>query len=100
MNRLFYAAPTGAKSIGISAAALSLPSTAQADLSVGLKAIDFNPKAPAGKPLEFSQPAARRSDLALTPEDKVTGCQQFREFGSDKVDPAANAEAWKTERGR
>lgn len=60
------------KALGISAAALSLPSTAQADLFSWFKGND-RPKAPAGKPLEFSQPAAWRSDLALTPEDKVTG---------------------------
>lgn len=84
------------KALGISAAALSLPSTAQADLFSWFKGND-RPKAPAGKPLEFSQPAARRSDLALTPEDKVTGYNNFYEFGLDKADPAANAGSLKTE---
>ncbi|SUH20580.1 reductase [Salmonella enterica subsp. enterica] len=45
------------KALGISAAALSLPSTAQADLFSWFKGND-RPKAPAGKPLEFS-PACR-----------------------------------------
>lgn len=84
------------KALGISAAALSLPSTAQADLFSWFKGND-RPKAPAGKPLEFSQPAAWRSDLALTPEDKVTGYNNFYEFGLDKADPAANAGSLKTE---
>ncbi|ECC3873675.1 protein-methionine-sulfoxide reductase catalytic subunit MsrP [Salmonella enterica] len=86
------------KVLGISAAALSLslPSTAQADLLSWFKGND-RPKAPVGKPLEFSQPAAWRSDLALTPEDKVTGYNNFYEFGLDKADPAANAGSLKTE---
>lgn len=84
------------KALGISAAALSLPATAQADLLSWFKGND-RPPAPAGKPLDFSKPAAWQNDLPLTPENKVTGYNNFYEFGLDKADPAANAGSLKTD---
>lgn len=84
------------KALGISAAALSLPTTAQADLLSWFKGND-RPPAPAGKPLDFSKPAAWQNDLPLTPGNKVTGYNNFYEFGLDKADPAANAGSLKTD---
>jgi len=84
------------KALGISATAMSLSSAAHADLLDWFKGND-RPKAPAGKPLEFSKPAEWQSTLPLTPEDKVTGYNNFYEFGLDKADPAANAGSMKTD---
>lgn len=84
------------KALGISAAALSLPTPAQADLLGWFKGND-RPPAPAGKPLEFSKPAAWQNNLPQTPEDKVSGYNNFYEFGLDKADPAANAGSLKTD---
>ncbi|HAX1842354.1 TPA: protein-methionine-sulfoxide reductase catalytic subunit MsrP [Escherichia coli] len=84
------------KALGISAAALSLPHAAHADLLSWFKGNDRAP-APAGKPLEFSKPAAWQNDLPLTPADKVSGYNNFYEFGLDKADPAANAGSLKTD---
>ena len=60
------------KALGISAAALSLPNAAHADVLSWFKGND-RPSAPTGKPLEFSKPAAWQNNLPLTPEDKVSG---------------------------
>ncbi|EOL8717697.1 protein-methionine-sulfoxide reductase catalytic subunit MsrP [Escherichia coli] len=84
------------KALGISAAALSLPHAAHADLLSWFKGND-RPPAPAGKQLEFSKPAAWQNDLPLTPADKVSGYNNFYEFGLDKADPAANAGSLKTD---
>ena len=84
------------KALGISAAAFSLPHAAHADLLSWFKGND-RPPAPAGKPLEFSKPAAWQNNLPLTPADKVSGYNNFYEFGLDKADPAANAGSLKTE---
>lgn len=84
------------KALGISAAALSLPHSAQADLLSWFKGND-RPPAPAGKPLNFSKPAAWQNSLPLTPADKVSGYNNFYEFGLDKADPAANAGSLKTD---
>ena len=84
------------KALGISAAALSLPHAAHADLLSWFKGND-RPPAPAGKPLEFRKPAAWQNDLPLTPADKVSGYNNFYEFGLDKADPAANAGSLKTD---
>ncbi|MGK6327507.1 protein-methionine-sulfoxide reductase catalytic subunit MsrP [Erwinia sp. DT-104] len=84
------------KALGISAAALSVP-TARADVLSWLQGKGKeSQKALAGKPLDFSKPAQYQADLALTPEDKVTGYNNFYEFGLDKADPAANAGSLKT----
>jgi sulfoxide reductase catalytic subunit YedY len=84
------------KALGITAASLALPHATQADLLSWFKGHD-RPAAPAGKPLQFSQPAQYQAKLALTPEDKVTGYNNYYEFGLDKADPAANAGTLKTE---
>lgn len=84
------------KALGISAAALSLPLSAQADLLSWFKGND-RPPAPAGKPLDFSEPSAWQNSLPLTPADKVSGYNNFYEFGLDKADPAANAGSLKTD---
>ncbi|WP_136148450.1 protein-methionine-sulfoxide reductase catalytic subunit MsrP [Escherichia coli] len=86
----------GLKALGISAAALSLPHAAHADLLSWFKGND-RPPAPAGKALEFSKPAAWQNNLPLTPADKVSGYNNFYEFGLDKADPAANAGSLKTD---
>ena len=83
------------KTLGISAAALSLSPTARADLLDWFKGND-RPKAQPGKPLQFSKPAQWQNTLTLTPEDKVTGYNNFYEFGREKADPAANAGSMKT----
>ena len=83
------------KTLGISAAALSLSPTARADLLDWFKGND-RPKATSGKPLQFSKPEQWQNALTLTPEDKVTGYNNFYEFGLDKADPAANAGSMKT----
>lgn len=84
------------KALGISAAALSLPLSAQADLLSWFKGND-RPPAPAGKPLDYSKPAVWQNSLPLTPADKVSGYNNFYEFGLDKADPAANAGSLKTD---
>lgn len=84
------------KALGISATALSLPHAAHADLLSWFKGND-RPPAPAGKALEFSKPAAWQNNLPLTPADKVSGYNNFYEFGLDKADPAANAGSLKTD---
>lgn len=84
------------QTLGISAAALALPQTAQANILSWFQGND-RPKAPAGKPLDFTKPAAYQADLMLTPEDKVTGYNNYYEFGLDKADPAANAGQLKTD---
>lgn len=84
------------KALGISAAALSLPQTAHADILSWFKGND-RPPAPSGKPLQFIQPEQWQTKLAMTPEDKVTGYNNFYEFGLDKADPAANAGSLKTD---
>lgn len=83
------------KMLGIGAGALTLSPLAQADLLDWFKGND-RPKAPPGKPLTFTQPAQWQSQLAKTPEEKVSGYNNFYEFGLDKADPAANAGSLKT----
>lgn len=84
------------KAIGISAAAFSLPHTAQADILSWFKG-NNRPPAPSGKPLTFTRPAQWQAKLTMTPEEKVTGYNNFYEFGLDKADPAANAGSLKTD---
>ncbi|WP_075183036.1 protein-methionine-sulfoxide reductase catalytic subunit MsrP [Pantoea sp. 1.19] len=84
------------QALGISAAALAVPSAARADLLSWITGKQESP-APAGRPLTFSKPEAWQANLPLTPEDKVTGYNNFYEFGLDKADPAANAGRLKTD---
>jgi sulfoxide reductase catalytic subunit YedY len=96
---VFYGRRKVLQALGISAASLALPVSARADLLSWFKGND-RPKAPPGKALDFSKPAAFQPDWPMTPEDKVTGYNNYYEFGLDKADPAANAgdlptEGWK-----
>ena len=84
------------KALGLGTAALTLPGMAQADVLSWLKG-DTKAKAPPGKPLDFSKPAQYQANLPLTPFDKVSGYNNFYEFGLDKGDPAANAGTLKTD---
>ena len=84
------------KALGISAAALSIPQSAHADILSWFKGND-RPPAPSGKPLQFGQPEQWQAKLSMTPEEKVTGYNNFYEFGLDKADPAANAGSLKTD---
>ncbi|WJV54202.1 protein-methionine-sulfoxide reductase catalytic subunit MsrP [Pectobacteriaceae bacterium CE90] len=93
---LFLQRRTVLKALGITAATLSLPLSAKADLLSWFKGKD-QPPAPPRKPLSFSQPAKWHPQLTLTPEDKVTGYNNFYEFGMDKADPVAKAGGLKTE---
>ncbi|NGE24482.1 molybdopterin-dependent oxidoreductase, partial [Klebsiella pneumoniae] len=45
----------------------------------------------------YTKPEKYQSDLVLTPEDKVTGYNNFYEFGLNKSDPAENAHTLKTD---
>lgn len=58
---------------------------------------DAVPEAPPRRPLDFTKPEQWQNSLSLTPEDKVTGYNNFYEFGLDKADPAANAGTLKTD---
>lgn len=78
------------QALGIGTGTMMLPAAARADLLSWFKGND-RPPAPAGKALTFSKPEKWQSTLPLTPENKVTGYNNFYEFGLDKADPAANA---------
>ncbi|WET15773.1 protein-methionine-sulfoxide reductase catalytic subunit MsrP [Yersinia intermedia] len=93
---IFYQRRKVLQALGITAATLALPTSAQADLLAWFKGND-RPKAPSGKPLTFTKSTVYHPDLAMTPEEKVTGYNNFYEFGLDKADPAANAGTLKTE---
>lgn len=84
------------QALGLSATAMSLPLSSQANVLSWFSG-KSPPTTPTGKTLEFTQPAAYQSNLSLTPEDKVTGYNNFYEFGLDKADPAANAGGLKTD---
>ncbi|MGG5799512.1 protein-methionine-sulfoxide reductase catalytic subunit MsrP [Edwardsiella tarda] len=92
---LFFQRRRVLKALGISTAALALTPSAQANLLSWFKGND-RPPAPPGDPLTFTRPAAWQADLPLTPEDKVSGYNNFYEFGLDKADPAANAGSLRT----
>ena len=79
------------KMLGISTAAASLPLHASS-LTDWFKGND-RPPAPSGQPLTFSKPDEWQNKLTLTPENKVTGYNNFYEFVLDKAYPAANAES-------
>lgn len=83
------------KMLGIGMASAGIPVTASADLLSWFKGHD-RPASPPGKALDFTRPAEWQTTSPLTPEDKVTGYNNFYEFGLDKADPAANAGSLKT----
>ncbi|WP_205952354.1 protein-methionine-sulfoxide reductase catalytic subunit MsrP [Pantoea stewartii] len=84
------------QTLGLGAAAMGLPGMANADILSWFKGND-RPAAPAGRPLDFTKPAQYQANLPLTPADKVSGYNNFYEFGLDKADPAANAGTLKTD---
>lgn len=71
------------KAFGLGAAATALPNLSFAKDNSGLKALEYQ-KSP-------------KSDLILTPENKVTGYNNFYEFGVDKGSPAQYAKNFKVE---
>lgn len=83
------------KMLGIGIASAGISPVASADLLSWFQGHD-RPAPPPGKALNFSRPAEWQNTLPLTPEDKVTGYNNFYEFGLDKADPAANAGSLKT----
>lgn len=95
-ENLFHQRRRVLQALGISAATLALSTSARADLFSWLKNSD-KPKVPETKPLTFTQSELYHPDLSLTPENKVTGYNNYYEFGLDKADPAANAGTLKTE---
>ncbi|WP_159565527.1 protein-methionine-sulfoxide reductase catalytic subunit MsrP [Budvicia diplopodorum] len=95
-EEIFYQRRKVLQALGITAAALTLPVSAQAELLSWLKGDEKAPVS-ASKPLNFTKSAVYHPDLPLTPENKVTGYNNFYEFGLDKADPAANAGTLKTE---
>ncbi|SQI30610.1 Sulfoxide reductase catalytic subunit yedY precursor [Providencia alcalifaciens] len=79
------------KALGVGAAGLTIATNANAGLFSWFN--DDTPAAPTvpRKVLTFTQPTEFQSSLTLTPEDKVTGYNNFYEFGLGKSDPAENA---------
>ncbi|WP_347253901.1 protein-methionine-sulfoxide reductase catalytic subunit MsrP [Leminorella grimontii] len=84
------------KLLALSAPAMALAPLAKANAFSWFKG-DEPPPSPPRRPLDFTKPEQWRSDLSLTPEDKVIGYNNFYEFGLDKSDPAANAGTLKTD---
>jgi len=91
---LFYSRRRVLKALGISAAALSLAPSASAALW-DLFADTSSPPA-RRDPLNYQKPAAYRPDLPWTPEEKVSGYNNYYEFGLDKAAPKANAQGLQT----
>ncbi|GAB3231987.1 protein-methionine-sulfoxide reductase catalytic subunit MsrP [Pseudaeromonas pectinilytica] len=91
---LFYGRRRVLKALGISAAALSLAPSASAALW-DLFADTSSPPA-RRDPLNYQKPAAYRPDLPWTPEEKVSGYNNYYEFGLDKAAPKANAQGLQT----
>ncbi len=84
------------KAMGLGAIGASLPGHVQAGL-FDLFGED-NKEVFATSPLTYTQPAAfSAGGQELTPFDKVAGHNNFYEFGTDKADPAANAQGFKVD---
>lgn len=85
------------KLLGVGATGLVVSSAVKADIFSWFS--DDKPAEPkiALKELKFIKPEAYQADLALTPENKVTGYNNFYEFGLSKLDPAENAHTMKTD---
>ncbi|MGI2261028.1 protein-methionine-sulfoxide reductase catalytic subunit MsrP [Shewanella sp. GXUN23E] len=85
------------KALGLGAIGASIPGYVQAGL------FDlFGEQTPAPEfvttPLTYIKPALYQSDdETLTPYEKVIGHNNFYEFGTDKADPAANAQGLKVD---
>lgn len=93
---LFYQRRRVLKALGISAVAMTMPLSARADLFSWFNRQE-SPVKSVQKPLSYSSPSIWQPNLALTPEDKVTGFNNFYEFGLDKRDPAERAHTLQTD---
>lgn len=87
---LFLQRRTLLKALGISTAGLALSPQASAGLFSWLTGEEISPAET--HPLTFTPSSKYHPDLKLTPENKVTGYNNFYEFGLDKGDPAKNAQ--------
>lgn len=86
------------KLLGLGAAGLAVSSTVKADFFSffsGENKADI-PQLPR-KVLQFTKPDSYQAKLALTPEDKVTGYNNFYEFGLNKSDPAKYSHTMQTD---
>lgn len=85
------------KKLGFVGAGALLSSPAQADFLDWFKSDEQKPQAKKQplKSLKFQ--AQDKSDVTLTPEDKVTSYNNFYEFGTDKTDPKTYAGALTTQ---
>lgn len=93
---IFHQRRTVMKALGIATATLSLPLSAQADVLDWITGGKKKPTASPPTPLTFTPESNTAASLTLTPENKVTGYNNFYEFGLDKADPAANAGGLRT----
>ena len=86
------------KLLGVGAAGLAASSAVKADFFSWFSGDEkvVTPKI-ATRELTFIKPEAYQSELVLTPEDKVTGYNNFYEFGLNKSDPAEYAHTMKTD---
>ncbi|KAE9532243.1 protein-methionine-sulfoxide reductase catalytic subunit MsrP [Ursidibacter arcticus] len=80
---IFYQRRKIITAMGLGAAATMLPNISLADSKNALKKLDFK--------------TAEKSDLILTPENKITGYNNFYEFGVDKGSPAQYAKDFKVD---
>ncbi|KAE9542156.1 protein-methionine-sulfoxide reductase catalytic subunit MsrP [Ursidibacter maritimus] len=80
---IFYQRRKIITAMGLGAATTMLPNISLAESNNTLKKLDFK--------------AAGKSDLILTPENKVTGYNNFYEFGVDKGSPAQYAKDFKVD---
>ncbi|MDD9341275.1 MAG: protein-methionine-sulfoxide reductase catalytic subunit MsrP [Providencia heimbachae] len=86
------------KLLGLGVSGVAISSAVKADLFSWFSG-DEKPAIPQieRKTLIFIQPEEYQSQLTLTPEDKVTGYNNFYEFGLNKSDPAEYAHTMKTD---
>lgn len=86
------------KLLGVGAAGIVTSSAVKADLFSWFSK-DEKPtiQGSSRKQLQFIQPKEYQSSLQLTHEDKVTGYNNFYEFGLNKSDPAKYAHTMKTD---
>lgn len=82
------------KTLGFVGASAALSGPAQA---FGLFGSDDKTPAASTQPLVFTKSAKYQTSETQTPYDKVTTYNNFYEFGTDKSDPAENAQGFKTD---
>lgn len=91
-EHLYYSRRDVLKALGITTTALSLPISTQASLLDIFADKPVSAATATRSALNFSRPAEYQNGLALTPEAKVIGYNNFYEFGLDKAAPQANAQ--------